>query len=123
MAIASASDLADQFVDDTLASILRSAGAGDLLRRQVPQLFANDRALLLRVIRILRVACVRAPNWVGGARMPSLFNVPDGTAWEAALVVINDSFDEFSSAEYLVLIGLLEDWCRGVSWGFSISSR
>lgn len=105
------------FRDDTLVALLRSSGAAAVLEAHQEALFANDKLLLRRVIHLLRIACVKSPDWLGGAgsRM-FLLNVPDGTAWASVLRLVHRDLDRFTGGERLLLLGLIEDWARGVAW-------
>ena len=106
-----------QFRDDTLVSILRAPLATELLARHEIALVANDCALLKRVIHLLRVACVVMPDWARGLREHgSIFNVPEGPAWPAVLQLVHDNLQRFSQADQSLLLGLIEDAVRGVSW-------
>jgi len=105
-----------QFRDDTLVSLLRSAGGGDLLNRHASELFANGHELLRRVIHLLRVGCVTTPAWFGAAAPPSLMHVPDGAAWVSVLDLVATHLSEFSLQDFPLLLGLIEDASRGVSW-------
>ena len=78
---------------------------------------ANDRALLKRVIHLLRVACVTTPVWLAGATgHGSIFNVPDGPAWATVLRLAHRNIDSFTPQERPLLLGLIEDAVRNVSW-------
>lgn len=105
-----------QFRDDTLVSILRAPLASELLARHASELIANDCALLKRVIRLLRVACVVMADLARGLQEHgSTFNVPEGSAWPAVLKIVCDSLPCFSEADHPVLLGLIEDAVRGVA--------
>ena len=68
-----------QFRDDTLVAA-QGAVAPDFLARDQAQLLANGRTLLERVIHLLRVACVKTPDWLAGlVGQGSILNVPDGS--------------------------------------------
>lgn len=106
-----------QFRDDTLVSLLKAPSAPDFLARQDAQLLANDRALLTRVIHLLRVACVKTPDWLSGlAQHGSILNVPDGSAWPSVLRLVHRNLAAFVDNERAFLLGLVEDAVRGVSW-------
>jgi hypothetical protein len=106
-----------QFRDDTLVSLLKAPSAPDLLARHEAQLLANDRALLKRVIHLLRVACVKTPDWLAGlVGQGSILNVPDGSAWPAVLWLVHRNLAAFADSERALLLGLVEDAVRGVSW-------
>jgi hypothetical protein len=42
--------------------------------------------------------------------------VPEGTAWESVLRLVQGKLDSFAAAERSLLLGLIEDWARGVSY-------
>lgn len=106
-----------QFRDDTLVSILRAPLAPRLLARHEVPLVANDCSLLKRVIQLLRVACVAIPDWLRGLREHgSVFNVPEGPAWPTVLKLVHDNLQRFSESDRMLLLGLIEDAVRAVSW-------
>ena len=105
-----------QFRDDTLVSLLRSSSSAVLLERHRAELLANDNQLFRQVIHILRVACVTTPAWLGtSVAGPSLLNVPDGIAWASVLRLVQGSLTSFTQEDRPLLLGLIEDWARGVS--------
>ena len=105
-----------QFRDDTLASLLRSSSSAAFLERHRAELLANDSQLFQRVIHILRVACVTTPEWLKtSVAGPSLLNVPDGIAWASVLRLVQGSLTSFTREDRPLLLGLIEDWARGVS--------
>jgi hypothetical protein len=109
--------LSSQFRDDTFVSLLRSPESPAFLERHRAEFFANDKELLRRVIHLLRVACVTSPLWLKNSKAhASLFNVPDGPAWPCVLQLIEANLGLFDKADCPLLLGLLEDWARGVSW-------
>lgn len=110
-----------QFRDDTLVSLLRAPSAPELLTRHEVQLRAKGNVDLKRVIHLLRVACVTTPDWLQGASgYGSMFNVPDGPAWIAVLKLVRDGWQQFTADDQLLLLGLIEDAVRGVSWRTSV---
>lgn len=105
-----------QFRDDTLVSLLRSSSSAVLLERHRAELLANDNQLFRQVIHILRVACVTTPAWLGtSVAGPSLLNVPDGIAWASVLRLAQGCLTSFTQEDRPLLLGLIEDWARGVS--------
>ena len=116
-AAVSETEISVQFRDDTLVSLLKAPSAPGFLPRHEAQLLANDRTLLKRVIHLLRVACVKTPDWL--ARLVgqgSILNVPDGSAWPAVLRLVYRNLAAFTANERALLLGLVEDAARGVSW-------
>ncbi len=116
-AAVSETEISDQFRDDTLVSLLKAPSAPGFLARHEAQLLANDRTLLKRVIHLLRVACVKTLDWLarlGG--QGSILNVPDGSAWPAVLRLVCRNLAAFAADERALLLGLVEDAVRGVSW-------
>ena len=106
----------DHFRDDTLISLLRSSSSSALLERQKSELFANDNQPFLRVIHLLRVACVTPNTGLSSlATLPSLFNMPDGAAWACVVKLAATHLDSFAEKDRIHLLRLIEDWVRGVS--------
>ena len=103
------------FRDDTLVSLLRAQSSPTFLKRHESELQANQQKLLRRVIHLLRVACVKTPEWIG-SKGASLINVPDGAAWAAVLQLVQTTLRQFATKDSLLLLGLIEEWARGVSW-------
>ena len=109
-------EISTQFRDDTLASLLRSSSSATFLERHREELLANDNQFFRRVIHILRVACVTTPAGLGtSAAGPSLLNVPDGLAWASILRLVQGCLTSFTREDRPLLLGLIEDWARGVS--------
>ena len=109
-------EISAQFRDDTLVSLLRSSSSAAFLERHRAELLENDNQLFRQVIRILRVACVTTPEWLGiSAAGPSLLNAPDGLAWASVLRLVQGSLTSFTQEDRPLLLGLIEDWARGVS--------
>jgi hypothetical protein len=113
----SETEITAQFRDDTLVSLLKAPSAPEFLTRHEAHLLANDKVILKRVIHLLRVACVTTPVWLAGATGPgSIFNVPDGSAWATVLRLVYRNIDSFTPQERPLLLGLIEDAVRNVSW-------
>ena len=113
----SETEISEQFRDDTLVSLLKAPSTPGFLALHEAQLLANDRTLLKRIIHLLRVACVKTPDWLarlGG--QGSILNVPDGSAWPAVLRLVCRNLAAFADSERALLLGLIEDAVRGVSW-------
>lgn len=106
-----------QFRDDTIISVLRSSSAPALLERHKSDLLADDKRLLLLLIRLLRVGCVGSPSWLEGVgAAPSLLFVPEGPAWAWVLGLVANALASFKPDEQGLLLGFIEDWARGVHW-------
>jgi hypothetical protein len=113
----SETEISAQFRDDTLVSLLKAPSASDLLARHEAHLLTNDRAILKRVIHLLRVACVKTPEWLSRVtEHGSIINVPDGRAWPAILMLVHRNLASFAPHERGLLLGLIEDAVRDVSW-------
>ena len=114
----SETEISAQFRDDTLVSLLKAPSSPRFLARHETQLLANDKAILKRVIHLLRVACVTTPVWLvdAAADHGSIFNVPDGPAWPTVLRLVHYNIDSFTLQEGPLLLGLIEDAVRNVSW-------
>ncbi|NEV60320.1 AAA family ATPase [Thiorhodococcus minor] len=110
-------DVPAQFRDDTLVSLLKAPSASDFLTRNEAELLANDRAILKRVIHLLRVACVTSPPWL--ANVPghsSILSVPEGAVWATVVRLVHRSIGSFGPEDAPLLLALIEDAVRGVSW-------
>lgn len=106
-----------QFRDDTLVSLLKAPSAPGFLVRHEAHLLANDRAVLKRVIHLLRVACMTSPVWLAGVpSLNSILNVPDGVVWATVVGLAHRNIGSFGSEDSPLLIALIEDAVRGVSW-------
>lgn len=116
-AAVSDTNISVQFRDDTLVALLKAPSAPEFITRHSAQLLANDRVLLKRMIHLLRVACVKAPDWLPSTvKSEALFSVPDGSAWAAILCLVHQNLSNFAPNERLLLISLIQDSVKGVSW-------
>lgn len=110
-------EISGYFRDDTLVSLLKAPLSPVLLSRHEAQLLANERALLKRVVHLLRVACVAPPAWLSDIpNQGSVFNVPEGPSWAAVLRLVHNNIDAFTPHDRPLLLALIEDAVRGVSW-------
>jgi hypothetical protein len=110
-------EISAQFRDDMLVSLLKSPSAPAFLLRHEAELLAKDRAVLKRVVQLLRIACVTTPAWLAGATgHGSVLNVPDGPAWATVLRLVYRNIDSFTLQECPILLGLVDDAVRNVSW-------
>jgi hypothetical protein len=110
-------DVPAQFRDDTLVSLLKAPSASEFLTRNEAELLANDRAILRRVIHLLRVACVESPAWLADVRgHSSLLSVPEGAVWATVVRLVHRSVGSFGPEDGPLLLALIEDAVRGVSW-------
>jgi hypothetical protein len=117
LATISEADISMQFRDDTLVSLLKAPSAPGFLVGHETQLLANDSAVLRRVIHLLRIACVKMPDWlVRVEEHGSSFHVPDGPAWPTVLMLVHRTLASFTRKERGLLLGLIEDAVRNVSW-------
>ena len=106
-----------QFRDDTLVSLLKAPSSPAFLMQHEVQLLADDKAILKRVIHLLRVACVTTPDWLTDTTgHGSILNVPDGPSWATVLKLVHRNLDSFTPQEHPLLLGLIEEAVRNVSW-------
>lgn len=106
-----------QFRDDTLVSLLRSSHPGKFIQRHTELLFSDNKRLLRRLIHLLRVGCVTTPEWFeGGLALEFDFHVPDGFAWPGILELVSSRLANFDGSDAALLLGLVEDAVKGVSW-------
>lgn len=101
--------------DDTCVSTLLATSAPAFLARSEGMLLANDAVILIRMIHLLRIACVEVPFWAKESEHSSFF-VPSGNAWEALLKVVDKHIDNLLPHSSLLLLGLIEDFAKGVAW-------
>lgn len=110
-------NLAAQFRDDTIISVLRSSSAPAFLERHADALLADDKHLLRLVIRLLRVGCVVSPSWLEGVGVaPSVLSIPIGPAWACVLRLVAKTLASFKPVQRGLLLSFIEDWARGVHW-------
>lgn len=110
-------DVPAQFRDDTLVSLLKAPSASEFLTRHEAELLANDRAILKRVIHLLRVACVTSPAWLADVRgHSSILSVPEGAVWATVVRLVYRDIGSFGPEDVPLLLELIEDAVRGVSW-------
>ncbi len=110
-------EISVQFREDTLVALLKAPSSPDFLEWHEAQLMANERALLKRVIHLLRVACMKMPVWMEGTKAYGwIYNVPEGPAWATVLSLVHRNIGSFTPQERPLLLGLIEDAVRNVSW-------
>jgi hypothetical protein len=110
-------DVPAQFRDDTLVSLLKAPSASEFLTRHEAELLANDRAILKRVIHLLRVACVTSPAWLADVRgHSSILSVPEGAVWATVVGLVYRNIGIFVPEDAPLLLALIEDAVRGISW-------
>lgn len=106
--------------DEVLVGVMLSDSADILIDRIGPALLANDKALLIRTIHLLRTAC-KGPNETfmkllgdAGRRVnPFLavtFTSPRGRGWAALIKFIGRNSNGFGLQESSLLHGFLSDW-------------
>ena len=116
-AIAQDDDVPSQFRDDTMVSLLKAPSASEFLTRHESELLANNRAILKRVIHLLRVACMTSPLWLADVHgHSSILSVPEGAIWATVMRLVQCNISSFGPADTPLLIALIEDAVRGVSW-------
>jgi hypothetical protein len=116
------SEIEPYWRDEVFVSILLSSEAATFIRTNEAFLLASNKAALMRLIHLLRLAC-KTPNpnlpfdevnlggWFGDYHL-----VPKGQAWGEVLRLIARNLAEFTVAERPLVLGLLEDWKTAVSW-------
>lgn len=110
-------DVPAQFRDDTLVSLLKAPSAPEFLTRHEADLLVNNRAILKRVIHLLRVACMTSPTWLADVRgLNSILSVPNGAVWATVMGLVHRNIGTFEAEDVPLLLALIEDSVRGVSW-------
>ena len=101
-----------KFLEDVLISVLLSSSVRDFVSRQKDRLLDCDAALLVELMRLTRLACTK-PS--GGQNMhQSILPEPEGEAWPVLLESVSDNLDGLLPGHFDGILGLLEDWVRGV---------
>ncbi len=106
--------LPKEFRDDSLIALFRAPSSRDVIQRTAPRVWASDAARFKRAIHLLRVGCTEASLVLHPSASGSLSSVPAGPAWEAMMELANTQFEMFESSDRLLLLGLVEDWSKGV---------
>lgn len=102
-----------RFRDDVLISVLLSGSVRDFVSRQKDRILADDARLLVRMMRLTRVACTRAPGPPDGQpRHEPMLLEPAGEAWPVLLEVIDGSLGCLLSGHYQHILDLLKCWAR-----------
>lgn len=103
--------------DDTLATLLIGPHGPDLLTAHTSRLLADRRALLHRVLHLLRVACVAPVDWLDQSAHAPIFYGPAGLSWPGALAILRANLSQLNpDLEAHLVLNFIEDWARGVSW-------
>lgn len=109
--------LHDQFRDDTIVSVLLSPKSADFVVRHRSDLIADNCALLMRTVHLLRVACVTTPRGIAPGQQLWLGTfVPDGDAWVEVLKLIQDQLPVLLPSRLGTILGLIEDWTKLLTW-------
>lgn len=111
-AAAAGEGISDRFNDDCLVALLQSDAAPAFLAAHKDLLADDGHKLLNKAIHLLRVACYATPD---GESMGVGSRVPAGAAWASVLAAVKELLPSFSSADRGLLLGLIEDWARGIT--------
>lgn len=117
IAVIRAPTLAQQWRDETIATVLRSSQAGEFVRHSAAELLADDGALLFRCLHLCRVAATGQSQTLPIAlgRL-SLARVPDGSGWIAMAELLSTHLALVRTAAHVNNVAyFVSDWCRGVS--------
>jgi hypothetical protein len=117
IAVIRAPALAQQWRDETIATVLRSSQAGDFVRHSAAELLADGGALLFRCLHLCRVAATgRSQTLPMALGRLSLARVPDGSGWIAMAELLSTHLALVSTAAQVNQVAhFVSDWCRGVS--------
>lgn len=107
--------LSPQSRDDTLMAVLLSKQSKEFLERNEALLLTDDGNLLRRVIHLLRVGC-KAPSGVPLGQHQWMQYLPKAPVWSLVLGIVHRNLDKIATNHFSLILGLLEDWCAGVSW-------
>lgn len=110
-------ELPAHFRDDTVLAFLKSDHVSQVLERHEARLLADGKRLLHRVIHLLRVGCVKLPDWLAIPNAPSsILLQPEGVAWADILRLVQNNIGTFEGSDWPLLMGLVEDWAKSVAW-------
>jgi hypothetical protein len=110
-------ELPAYFRDDTVLAFLKSDHVSQVLERHASRLLAGGKRLLHRVIHLLRVGCVKLPDWLAIPNAPSsILMQPEGIAWADILRLVQNNLGTFEGSDWPLLMGLVEDWAKSVAW-------
>lgn len=110
-------ELPAYFRDDTVLAFLKSDHVSRVLARHTPRLLADDKRLLHRVIHLLRIGCVKLPEWLPIPNAPSsILLQPEGVAWAEILRLVQSNLPLFVAEDRPRLMGLVEDWAKSITW-------
>ncbi len=103
------------FREDVLISVLLSGSVRDFVSRQKGRLLEDDARLLVKMVRLTRVACTKTFD-ASGDRLAhqSVLSEPEGEAWPALLEVIADNLESLLPAHTAPILDLLEHWSLGL---------
>ena len=106
------------FQDDVMVSVLLAHSARNFILRQRERMLADDAWLLTRMMHLTRVACKKTPKQIDVlVAPPSIMLEPEGKAWSALLEIVADELDCLLPTHFEPILGLLEDWSRGIDAG------
>lgn len=118
--------------DETLVSLLLSEETNTILQRLKSDLLANNQAILIRIIHLLRTAC-KEPNYsffeeMGihkGAMFEAMFHVlrPVGKGWTSVINIIKENLDQFGIENAEIIHGLLEGWVKSLDLDTPITTE
>ena len=102
-----------EFLKDVLISALLSSSVRDLVSRQKDDLLDDGSRLLVELMRLTRLACTK-PSGSQNMHQYILLE-PEGEAWPVLLELVSDNLDSLLPRYFYDVLGLLEDWVRGVN--------
>jgi hypothetical protein len=117
IAVIRAPTLAQQWQDETIATVLRSSQAGEFVRHSAAELLADGGTLLFRCLHLCRVAATgRSQALPMALGRLSLARVPDGSGWIAMAELLSAHLALVSTATQVNQVAhFVSDWCRGVN--------
>ncbi len=100
--------------DEIWVSILLSDHAELFFRQYEKDLAANEFALFIKILFLLRVACKEIDNsmteLLRRAKIDYVFTMPKGVGWQSAIKFIYNHKAELSSCQQDVIIPFLKEW-------------
>ena len=112
LSVVASDDLPKYFEDDCIVAALQSTFAQTFAEACQVRIRSGDKALLRRVILLLRVTCKAKPQWAPDGPLPSLLWQATGQAWVPILAIVADEAESLSDSDPAVILGLVEDWSQ-----------
>ncbi|MDN4591706.1 hypothetical protein DBA29_24790 [Xenophilus aerolatus] len=113
--VSSEKSLPPHFVDDTWLAVFQSSAAGSFMTAFAGKLFADEGALLQRVLHLVRVGCKTVSPKAQGIHIWLRWHVPTGNAWPILLAFMDENWEAVPRRMDSLLVAFMEDWSANIS--------